>query len=144
MMVCNASKPWEIISPTNSLPRVMFDRRHRLSPKSSLIILPGPLFWRSPETIETWIAEVQEAVSLPPLVIIPASQCLSCRTRQPHQRNSFFKISSPIPWDTFTSIRSQLAETNKDTLALLEQLPDPEFQPLVSTVITLTFTPLHY
>lgn len=94
-------------------------------------------FWRSTDNIESWAAEVQEAISLPPLTIIPESQGLSYKRRQSHQRNSFFKISSPIPRETFNAIRRQLVQpvNSQDTVTLLEQLPDPELQPLVSYVI---------
>lgn len=104
----------------------------------------GAGFWRSTDKIESWAEEVQEAISPPPLITIPESQCLSSKRRQSHQRNSFFKISSPIPWETFNSIRRQLVETvnSQNPITLLEQLPDPKTQPLVSSVIPLICIPI--
>lgn len=93
-------------------------------------------YWHSSQRIEKWIAEVQEAVSLPSLI---GTQFPRCRGKQPEQRNSFFKISAPIPRDTFTSIRRQLLETisTRDPITLLEQLPHRRNRPLVSSMITL-------
>lgn len=90
-------------------------------------------YWRSPENIETWVADVQEAVSLPPLVMAstPECQCPPC-CEDCYPRNTFFKISSPIPWDTFQSIRHYIVDS-RNPVTLLKQLPDPETRPLVSS-----------
>lgn len=126
------------IAPMHVLPLCSSPMRLDEDDDTHISCTPG--FWRSPKRIETWAADVQEAVSLPPLVSIPASQCLCVRRRQSHQRNCFFKISSPIPWDTFDIIRCQLAGAidNRNPVALLKRLPDPEILPLVSNKIILT------
>lgn len=87
------------------------------------------------DSIMAWVGDVQDAVSLPSLVITPPlPPCYPDHYFS--QKNKFFEIYCPIPRSTFTNILGQLdspaIRDAQDPIKLLKTLPHHENLPLAS------------
>lgn len=92
-------------------------------------------FQSSYRNIKAWAAHVEATASLPDLTIVSPTYHSPFIRKSYSQKNHYFEVSLPIPYETVEDIRRQIAATiNKQSpWKILKGLPHPHKAPLVSS-----------